>query len=200
MAKWSIQKSEYIVSDKWLKLRSDSCLTEDGKVIEPFYVFEYKDWVNCLVIDSHLNVLMTRHYRHGIQKEVLEIIGGSIEDSDDSLESGIKRELEEELGYTGGKIFKTGIHYSNPSNHTNKTHSFFAFGGSINQEQNLEASENLRIVKMKFSKLLEIIQKGEEILQSLHIANLFYTFNFISNSDNPEFTHLKQLIKKFYNA
>lgn len=194
MKKWTIQTSEYLVSDRWLKLRVDSCLSQEGKLIEPFYILEYKDWVNCLVIDRDLNVLLVRHYRHGVQNEILEIIGGAVEKSDSSIKSGIKRELEEELGYVGGEIFQTGISYSNPASQTNKVYSFLAVGGSIKVEQTLEEGENLTIEKIKFIDFFELLDKDEEIFQSMHIANIFFAFTFIKKNDSIALSALKEML------
>lgn len=44
---------------------------------------------------------MVKHYRHGVDEFVLELVSGGIEESDDSPTEGMRRELAEEIGYTG---------------------------------------------------------------------------------------------------
>src|SRR4051812_11848901 len=95
--KWQITHSKYLVDDRWLKLRADSCVTSDGHVIEPFYVFEYPDWVNCFVVDDNNDVIMVNHYRQGIRNYIPEIICGNLEAGDVSPEEGMRRELAEEV-------------------------------------------------------------------------------------------------------
>lgn len=92
---------------------------------------------------------MVLHYRHGIDEYLPESVSGGLEGHDISPEVGIKRELEEELGYTGGEIHHIGTNYPNPANHTNKVHSFIAVGGSCSQAQKLEKGEDLHIMKIR---------------------------------------------------
>ncbi|WP_180267348.1 hypothetical protein [Nostoc linckia] len=47
---WTLLSSKYLVQDKWLKLRADTCQMPEGKIVEPFYVFEYPTWVNVVAI------------------------------------------------------------------------------------------------------------------------------------------------------
>jgi len=197
MKKWEIIKSDYIVNNRWLKLRADTCVIPDGHTIEPYYVFEYKDWVNCFVIDAKLNVIMLKHYRHGVQDEVLEIVGGGIEDTDASPLNAIKRELKEELGYTDGEVYQTGISYPNPSNQTNKVYSFIAFGGSCTVSQELEKGENLKMHTFNLKDIVCRLENTEskEIFQSLHLASVFFALNFIRKSSLESLKTLKSALK-----
>ncbi len=152
--KWKITASKYIVNDRWLKLRADTCVTPDGHILDPFYIFEYPDWVTCLVIDDNFEAIMIRQYRHGARDYILEFASGYIDPHDATPEKAARRELAEELGYVGGNIFQTGISYANPAIQTNKIHSFLAVGGSCDEAQSLEAGENLHIEKYRLLMLL----------------------------------------------
>jgi ADP-ribose pyrophosphatase len=196
MKKWITISSKYIVNDKWLKLRADSCLTKDGHLIEPFYVFEYNDWVNCFVIDSQYNVIMVKHYRYGANKNLIELVSGRVEDSDASPESAMKKELEEELGYIGGNIYQTGVSYPNPACQTNKIYSFLAIGGECKIKPTLEKGEDLELIIFNFkdvlNKFIHTNKKSTKIYQSLHIASIFFAINFIKISTNSSIKKLKQ--------
>jgi len=197
MKKWEITKSDYIVNDRWLKLRADSCITTDGKTIEPYYVFEYKDWVNCFVIDEDLNVIMLKHYRHGVQKELLELVSGGIEDSDASPLAAVKRELKEELGYIGGETYQTGVSYPNPANQTNKVFSFLAVGGKCSIKQQLEAGEDLVIQPFNLKEIVTRLENTQstEIFQSMHLASFFFALTLIKSSDLAELASLKAALQ-----
>lgn len=191
---WTIDSSEYIVNDRFLKLRADMCTTpQDGKV-DTYYVFEYGDWVNCIVIDEDDNVVMLKHYRHGVQKYLSEFIGGGIEKTDASPEAAAKRELEEEAGYAGGTLYHVGTGYANPANHTNKVHSFLAVGGKIDRDQNLEHGETLIVEKIPFKTVIEQMGSPDAVYPCLYIAALFYAMNFIRTSDDPAVEHLKRYV------
>src|SRR3954463_5607827 len=123
---WTIDSSEYVVNDTYFKLRTDSCTTPQGGEVNRYYVLELDDWVNCLALDEDDNVIILKHYRHGVQKYLSEFIGGGIEKIDASPMEAAKRELEEEAGYTGGSYFHVGTSYPNPANHTNQVHTFLA--------------------------------------------------------------------------
>lgn len=191
---WTIDQSKYLVDDKYLRLRVDSCTTPSGTKVDTYYVLELGDWVNCIAIDSQDNIVMLRHYRHGIQSYLLEFIGGGIEATDASPEAAARREAQEEAGYTGGTFYHVGTGYPNPANHTNKVHTFLAIGGDISQNQELEAGETLTIQKVPFKDVVKQMSASNTMYPSLYIAALFYAVNFIRSSQNPAVAHLKKYL------
>ncbi len=191
---WTIDSSEYIVNDRFLKLRADACTTPQGGKVGKYYVLELADWVNCLAIDEDDNVIMLRHYRHGVQKYLSEFIGGGIETTDASPETAAKRELEEETGYTGGTFYHVGTGYPNPANHTNKVHTFLAVGGKIDRDQNLEVGESIVIEKIPFKTVVEQMSASDATYPSIYVAALFYAMNFIRSSSDPALEHLKKFV------
>lgn len=198
LEKWKTHKSEYLVSDRWINLRSDTCETPDGHVVEPYYVLEYPDWVAGFTVDTDGNAVLIRQYRHGVGEYVLEIVGGGVESTDLSPLAAVQREIEEELGYTGGKIYPLGTGYPNPANQTNKVHFFFAFGGSCKQAQNLEASETLHIEKMPLKECIDLFTdtKSDVVYQSMHLVAVYRALDFMRQSDDPEIQALyKQLAR-----
>lgn len=194
VAIWTIDTSKYIVNDRFLKLRADNCTTPQGGKVNKYYVLEYDDWVNGVAIDADDNVVMLRHYRHGIQKYLSEFIGGGIEINDTSPEAAIRRELEEEAGYTGGIFYHVGTGYPNPANHTNKVHTFLAVGGKIDREQNLEVGETIIVEKIPFRTLIEQMSAPDAVYPSIYVAALFYAMNFIRTSSDPAIEHLKKYV------
>lgn len=192
--KWKTLASKYIVNDRWLKLRADTVLTPDGHTLDPFYIYEYPDWVNCFVVDDEMNAVFVRQYRHGAEKYVLEVPAGGIEPNGESAEQAMKRELLEELGYAGGNIFQTGVSYPNPANMTNKNYSFLAVGGSCREKQTLERGENLHIEKLPLADVVRHFTSSGEIYQSYHLANIFFALQFIRHSDNAQVKALREHI------
>jgi hypothetical protein len=74
LKKWETKSSAYVVNDRWMKLRADTCITLAGHEITPFYVMEYNEWISCLVLSDDDEVTLLRHYRHGIDDYVLETV------------------------------------------------------------------------------------------------------------------------------
>lgn len=193
MKKWRTTNSKIVVEDRWIKLRADTCVTAEGHTVAPYYVLEYGAWVNCFVIDENSDVIMVRHYRYGVDEFVIETVSGAIDESDDSHTEGIRRELAEELGYTGGELYQTGVSYPNPSNQNNKLYSFIAVGGSCNVEQKLEVSENLEICKMSFEEFIKHINDPNVINHGLSLTTILYALNFIKRSEMESLQDLKKL-------
>lgn len=191
---WTIDSSRYLVNDKFMTLRVDSCTTPQGGKVGTYYVLELGDWVNCIAIDKDDNVMMLRHYRHGVQKYLMEFIGGGIETTDTSPEAAAKRELEEETGYTGGILYYVGSSYPNPASHTNQVHTFLAVGGNIDRDQNLEAGETILVEKIPLKTVIDQMSKPDAVYPAIYIAALFHVINFIRTSADPALQHLKKLI------
>lgn len=193
LAPWKISHSKYIVNDKFLRLRSDSCVTPEGGVIDDYYVLEIGDWVNCIAIDADGNVVLLRHYRHGVQKYLMEFIGGGVEGGE-SPEDAARREAREETGYVGGSFFHVGTSYPNPASHTNQVHSYLAIGGRVGQGQDLEVGETLRVEQAPFQTVVEEMSKPGSVHPALYLAALFHAMNFIRTSQDPAVAYLKRYV------
>lgn len=189
---WEINNSKYLMESKFMKLRVDSCTTPEGGKVDTYFVIECGDWVNCLAIDSDGNAIILKHYRHAARTYVTELVSGSIEPKDTSPEAAIRRELEEETGYTGGTLYSIGIGYPNPASQTNKVYSFLVVGGAISREQNLESGESLLVEKIPLATLLDQMRGQRAMYQSMHIATMFYATSFIQTSTEPSLEKLKK--------
>jgi ADP-ribose pyrophosphatase len=195
LPKWHVAKSEYLINDRWLKVRSETCITPEGHTIDPYYVLEYNDYIACVVIDDQNDVIMLRHYRHGAGDYILEVVGGIIEDSDASPLDTTLREIKEELGYGGGQVYQTGVSYTNPAMMTNKVYCFLAIGGACQHQPNLQVGENFKVEKMPFGDFVKLFTRPNDILcQSLYLTSIFFALNFIKNSTADELAELRRLL------
>ena len=95
---WKVLKSEYVFKDRWFIARADSCKLPDGRIIEPYYVLEFPNWCNVVLVTEDEKIVFVRQYRHAIQQTTLELPGGVI-DSNENPETAAIREVQEETGY-----------------------------------------------------------------------------------------------------
>jgi ADP-ribose pyrophosphatase len=171
--KWKILSSEYLFNDLWFKVRKDKCETPDGRIVEPYYVYEFPTWVTALALTEDGKVIMERQYRHALGEICLEIPGGCVDDTDKTLEDAIARELLEETGYTFSSYEYLGRISANPSTNSNLMHMFLAKGGKKTAKQNLDANEEIQVELLTIPELKEILRKNE-IVQAMHVTCILY--------------------------
>ncbi len=127
-------------------------------------------------------IALVKQYRHPAKKYLYEIPAGTL-DIDENAESGARRELEEEIGVTAGKIEKLTEFYVSPGFLTEKMHVFLATE-LTETRQNLEADELIEIEKITFEQAFEKIRNGE-IEDGKTIVGLILAgakFGFLFNS------------------
>src|SRR5215510_14543470 len=113
--KWKILSSEYLFKDTWFSVRKDRCETPDGKIVYPYYVYEFPTWVTALPVTEDGKVIMVRQCRHAIGENCIEIPGGCLDPTDKSFKEAIARELLEETGYSFSSFDYLGQTSANPS-------------------------------------------------------------------------------------
>ena len=170
---WKILSSEYLYKASWFTIRKDICETPGGKIIDPYYVYEFPTWVSALAITEDNKVVMVRQYRHGIQETIIEIPGGCVDDSDKDFESAIARELLEETGFAFNNYTYLGKISPNPSTNNNWMHMFLATGGKRVSDQQLDHNEEIEVELIELEDLRKLMEKNE-IKQALHLSTIMY--------------------------
>lgn len=170
---WKLISSEYLFNDLWFKVRRDKCETPGGKIVYPYYVYEFPAWVTALALTEDNKVVMVRQYRHALGETCLEIPGGCVDDTDKNFEEAVARELLEETGYTFTSYTYLGRISSNPSTNNNLMHMFLAKGGEKIKEQELDGNEEIAVELYTIEELKRMI-KGNEIVQAMHVTCIMY--------------------------
>lgn len=96
--KWKVIDSEYVLENKWMKVRRDTCELTNGSVIDDYFVVERFDSAGIVALTEDNRIILNREYRHGIQEIIYQVPIGGIDPGEDPLQAAI-RELEEEAGY-----------------------------------------------------------------------------------------------------
>lgn len=172
---WKLLSKEYLFRDDWFTIRKDTCERGDGKIISPYYVYEFPEWVTAVALTKEGQIVLERQYRHAIGKTAYELPGGCVDDTDAGLEAALARELLEETGYRFGSYQYLGKTCCNPSTHNNWMHMFLAREGERVTEPHLDEYEEIEVELVTLKRLQEIISSGE-ILQSMHVTACYYAF------------------------
>ena len=170
---WKILSSEYLFSDLWFKVRKDKCETPEGKIIDPYYVYEFPTWVTAVPVTDDGKIIMVKQYRHALGETCIEIPGGCVDDTDKDLEEAIARELKEETGYTFSSFEYLGTTSANPSTNNNLMHMFLAKGGKLTNKQELDSNEEIEVELFSVDEVKQLL-RDKKIVQSMHVTCIMY--------------------------
>lgn len=101
-------------------------------------------------------LLMVRQYRNALDRETLEIPAGGLNDVDEPTELAAARELEEETGYTAGKLelllsLRTTVAFCN------EKIDVYVATDLKRSKQHLDEDEYLDVVSCDVNELLQMI-------------------------------------------
>ncbi len=170
---WQTLSSSYLINEPWCKIRKDICKTPQGKIIDPYYVYEFTDWVTAVPVTEEGKIVMVRQYRHALGETCLETPGGCVDDTDKDYEDAVKRELLEETGYAFSSYQYLGKISANPSTNNNLMHMFLATGGRKIAEQKLDPNEEIEIELFSIEQVKQLLLDNK-IIQAMHVTCMMY--------------------------
>lgn len=178
VAPWKVLSSQTTYEDRWLRLRSDHCVTVDGQEVAPFHVIERSDWVNVVALTHAGQLVLVREYRHGVGQVMLGLICGGIEAADGAdqaaqIEPAARRELLEETGYAAERWLPILSSFPNSANHSNAVTAFLALGAELRGAQALDESEAIEVVLQDFADVVVQVRDGRMTMQAMDVAALW---------------------------
>lgn len=171
--KWKTLSSEYLFNDQWFKVRKEVCETPGGKIVDPYYVYDFPTWVGAVPVTDDGRIVMVRQYRHALGETCIEIPGGCVDDTDKNFEEAIARELLEETGFVFSSYEYLGKISPNPSTNSNLLHMFLARGGKKIAGQQLDGNEEIEVMLLSIEELKQLLRENK-ILQAMHMACIIY--------------------------
>lgn len=158
-------------------IRLDTCELPNGHVLDA-HLLDYDDEIMVFALTGDQEVVLIRQYRHGVQKVILELPGGSVDDGESALEAA-KRELMEETGYASDIFIEVGCISPNPAIYTNKIYSFLAMDVEQTGKQRAYDAEMSEVVLTPLEEMLAMAQRGE-LLHSLNISTIFHVLGYLN--------------------
>ena len=173
MKAWLTTNTKYLYKTPFGNLRKDTCKLPNGMTIDDYYVNEYVDWVNAIVLTKDNQIVLVEQYRHGCQGFYLEVPAGKIEEGERD-EEGILREIREETGYTSGvKPVLLGEFMVNPATQNNKIKTFLIMDAYQSAGQQLDETEEIDVTLIDFEKFGHLI-RNREIQTQLFTASAYF--------------------------
>ncbi|MEK3766151.1 NUDIX hydrolase [Solibacillus sp. FSL K6-4121] len=159
METWKTIKSDYIHKSPFGNIRKDQCKLPNGIVIDDYYVNEYSDWVNAVVITKENQIVLVEQYRYAGEDFYLEVPAGKIEENE-TYEEGIIREVIEETGYISvKKPIYLGEFMVNPATQNNKVITYLILDAYKEFEQDLDDTEEVTVKLIDFNDMGKLIQE-----------------------------------------
>ena len=168
---WTVRASCSIHRDRWLSVRADDCVTGRGVEVSPYYVLEYRDWVQVVALDSDDHVILVRQYRHGLGAVTLELPAGGMEPGETDPLAAAARELAEETGYVAEHLRLVGSVSPNPATHTNRAHTVLALGARRLREPRPDPAEDILVERMPCRMAVDVALAGG-IDSAIHVSAL----------------------------
>ncbi len=104
------------------------------------------------------DVLLVRQYRHAAGDLLLEIPAGTLEPDEDP-ERAAARELQEEIGYSPGKLERLASEYTAPGYTTELIHVYLATE-LVESRLAGDADEFLEVVRLPLAEALRQVERG----------------------------------------
>ena len=192
-AAWTVEKSETLYSDQFVTHRVDRCITERGKILDPYHVMHYNDWCNVIALTASGQILVVEEYRHGVGRVVRGFPGGTVEPGEDPA-LAMPRELEEETGYLAETWLRLPTVFSNASTNSNSTSNFIALDAAPTGQLNFDDGETIAVFTLDPAQAIRDIFSGKWQINGLHSQALFMAREYARQhcKDEPRLRSLAQ--------
>lgn len=155
---YRIEKSQIKYKNPWIEVCEDKVIHPNGKP-GIFGTVKMLDGVSVLALDNDGFVYLTDEFHYAVGKNSIEAVSGAIDKGEKPLETA-KRELKEEAGITAKDWIYLGV--VNPFTTLIKSHCHLFLAKNLSfGDAKPEETENIKIIKLKFKKTVEMVMKSQ---------------------------------------
>lgn len=169
---WKRISSKEIADCRIFKVREDLCERMSDAEKAKFFVIENPDWVNIIALTKTNEIVLIEQFRHGIEKTILEIPGGMVDENEDA-ETAARRELLEETGFSSDEFILLGKTLPNPAIQSNTIYHYLALNCEKTREPEMDEHESVATRLVPREEIKNLIVKGE-ITHALVIAAFYF--------------------------
>lgn len=177
LRKWKILESNYLVKNKWIRLRQDLIELPDGSRISDYFVLERNDWAIVFALTKENKVILVKEYKHAIGEILLGLPAGGVNEGESPREA-IERELMEETGYSPEFIEELGAFYENASGENCFGHFFIAMNCSKKGEKKIDVSESNEVLLVSLEEVNKLVSE-KKIWGIPHACGIFLALEYI---------------------
>lgn len=176
--KWKKTGSKLEYNSRRIRVREDSFKLPNGRKTK-FSILERGRVVAILPITLKNEIIVVEQFRPAVNDITIDIPGGGINQGESPL-AAAKRELQEETGIISKKLIKLGTFYPD-SGRSEQTRYLYLAKELEFKEQNLDEEEFIKIKRIPYEKMREMIKRGKIRDITLALAFLIYEQSNISS-------------------
>jgi len=150
--------SEYVYQGRMINLRVDQVELPDGKSAQREIV-EHPGAVAVVALTNNRELVMVRQYRKPIDKVILEIPAGKLNQGEDP-EICAQRELLEETGYQAGQLSLIARYYTTPGFSDEVMYLYLA-RELIELKQSPDEDEFIEMTRVPLATAQQMVLAGE---------------------------------------
>ena len=163
--------SKPIYQGRIINVRDDEVMLTNGRVTRREIV-EHKDVVAVVALDEKDNVLLVKQYRKPVEKALLEIPAGGVDDNETPDECAL-REMQEETGYRPERLEKIGGVYASPG-YCNEYLYLYMATDLVPGKLTADDDEQIELVRVPLEQIPNLISSGQ-ICDAKSVAALLIT-------------------------
>ena len=157
---WRRTATRTLIQDRWLHLRADTWVMGSGRVLDPWYMLDWHDWVHVAALTADDRLVLVRQFRPGAGAAVLELPGGIMEPEETDLLAVARRELREETGFDAAELLPVTALSPEPAHAANRGHFVLGLGAAAAGAQALDAGEEIAVEVLPVPEVLAGLSQG----------------------------------------